>query len=435
MKKIYSLVIAVFFLNFLAGTFVGYWQGAKSLAVTDRLAGAASAQPEASLKEKAYEIHSGESIYVALRKFDIPHSTILQWQDLAKPIYDLSAVKPGQSIKISSDQTGAVARFELEIKKDKKLVITRDGEGYDAELVKDKVEIAQNGNDEEPPAQSGEDRLNFYQGVIERTLYQSGIDSGMDPSVVMGLSNIFTHQFNVTSRMKKGDRFAVLTEPVGSDDERIVAAQITVGKKTYRAYYSEDASEPGYFDDSGIAWEGFQLLKPVAHGRISSTYTKSRFHPILHYYRPHLAVDYAAPSGTPVKAAGSGVVTFAGYKGGYGNYMEIKHNGTYLTTYGHLRGFAKGIRKGVRVKQGQLVAYVGRTGMATGPHLDYRIMKNGSSINPIKFKGKTMKAVRNLADFKLKRIMLEVEIASYRNMIDIPTEHIMLSSSAIANGL
>jgi len=431
MKRIYySLALAALVVNFLAGTWFGYQSGLKHTAKAALLAASPAPALETTaeskpLTETSHEIKPGESIIQVLKGLGVSEPVILVWTDLARPLYDLSLVRPGQKVILSSDQEGNPVQMELEISASAgRLVISRSGSGFEAELKKESPPRGKT------PVMAGAALLRkFYAGTIETNLYQAGIDAGMDPESIMNLANIFSIQFNFSSLMKKGDRFEALTELSPSGDEKILAAKIMAGSKTYNAYYYGAGRSAGYFDEKARAWEGFQLLKPVRNGRISSTYTHRRYHPILGYYTPHLAVDYAAPQGTQVRAAGAGVITFAGWNGGYGNYIELRHNSTYTTTYGHMRSIARGIRTGTRVRQGRVIGYVGMTGLATGPHLDYRIFKNGGSVNPLRFKGDRVRRVNNLAQFRNTRLALEIEIASLKQPLDIPHEKIMLSAS------
>ena len=183
--------------------------------------------------------------------------------------------------------------------------------------------------------------------------------------------------------LKKGDRLVIaykqkrrMGKAFGEPD--IHAAMIEVRGKFEYTYQFKDK----FYDENARELDKFFLIKPVKEARVSSPFNPKRFHPILKRYRAHLGIDYAAPKGTKIHAAGDGVVTFAGRKSGYGNVLTIKHSGTYTTLYAHLNGFAKGIKNGMKVRQGQVVAYVGSTGMSTGPHLHIGLSRNNVAINP-----------------------------------------------------
>ena len=200
------------------------------------------------------------------------------------------------------------------------------------------------------------------------------------------LANAFNKSFNGSVNFKtlqKGDRLAIVYERkkrlgkyIGEPNIKVAMIE-TRGKPNY-IYKFNDA----FYDPNGRELENFLLIKPVPNARISSRFNPKRFHPILKRYRAHLGVDYAAPRGTKIYAAGDGVVSFVGNKGGYGKTITIQHSNGYMTLYAHVNGYAKGIKKGKKVKKGQLIAYVGSTGLSTGPHLHFGLYKNGNAINP-----------------------------------------------------
>jgi murein DD-endopeptidase MepM/ murein hydrolase activator NlpD len=190
--------------------------------------------------------------------------------------------------------------------------------------------------------------------------------------------------------LRAGDTFHVLLEEKYLDGKfvrhgRVLAARfVNRGRSFWGFYFDGKVSAGGYFDREGRSLRKAFLKSPLKFTRITSTFTHSRFHPVLQIYRPHLGVDYAAPTGTPVRAVADGRVNYAGWEGGFGNMVKIQHNGTYTSMYGHLSRMASGIRTGASVRQGQLIGSVGSTGLATGPHLDFRLLKGGQFINPLK---------------------------------------------------
>ncbi|WP_236843858.1 peptidoglycan DD-metalloendopeptidase family protein [Campylobacter lanienae] len=200
------------------------------------------------------------------------------------------------------------------------------------------------------------------------------------------LANAFNKSFNGSVNFKtlqKGDRLAIVYERkkrlgkyIGEPNIKVAMIE-TRGKPNY-IYKFNDA----FYDPNGRELENFLLIKPVPNARVSSRFNPKRFHPVLKRYRAHLGVDYAAPRGTKIYAAGDGVVSFVGNKGGYGKTVTIQHSGGYMTLYAHVNGYANGIKKGKKVKKGQLIAYVGSTGLSTGPHLHFGLYKNGNAINP-----------------------------------------------------
>ncbi len=225
-------------------------------------------------------------------------------------------------------------------------------------------------------------------GKIHSSLYESMSLVNINPEIIIGFAEIFASKVDFFTDCHTGDTFNVLWESYFDRDGnilkdiRILAASYSTGNDTYRAFYFESLEgKSGYYDEKGRSVESSFLKAPLNYRRISSYFTYSRFHPILKRYRPHLGIDYAAPTGTPVSSIGNGTVIFAGWKGGLGNAVVIKHPNGYVSWYGHFSKIARGIKKGVKVKKGQVVGYVGSTGLATGPHLDFRIQRNGKFLN------------------------------------------------------
>jgi murein DD-endopeptidase MepM/ murein hydrolase activator NlpD len=223
-------------------------------------------------------------------------------------------------------------------------------------------------------------------GVIESSLWGSLAAKNIPPAVIMDYADIYAWEIDFLTEPRQGDRYAFILETgvaaLGQPAFQRITAALYSGKET-----GERAAcfyKGGYYRPDGKSLKRQFLRAPLAFRRISSYFNPRRFHPILRIFRPHNGIDYSAPSGTPVSAVADGSVSFAGLKGGYGKFVELRHGGTYITGYGHLRSFAKGIRGGKRVSQGDVIGYVGSTGMATGPHLDFSIKKNGRFVNFLK---------------------------------------------------
>ncbi len=229
----------------------------------------------------------------------------------------------------------------------------------------------------------------YIENTITSSLWNAIIEEGASPLLAMKLSEIYAWQIDFFD-VKEGDSFRLMYDEAWVDDTTFVAissiegALFTHRGKEYRAIPFEQDSVREYFDEEGNSLRKAFLKAPLDFFRISSRFSNARFHPVLKRYRPHHGVDYAAPTGTPVKTIGDGVVIEKAYqRGGAGNYIKIRHNSTYATTYMHLSRFAKGIQKGSSVKQGEVIGYVGATGLATGPHLDYRVYQNNRPVNPL----------------------------------------------------
>lgn len=235
-------------------------------------------------------------------------------------------------------------------------------------------------------------------GMIESSLWNSLVANGGDPNLANELSEIYQWTIDFFG-IQKNDQYRIYYEKLFVEEHdvgigKVLASEFIHMNDTLRAFYFEEDSIGDYFDEKGESLRRTFLKAPLRYSRISSRFSNSRLHPVLKIRRPHHGIDYAAPTGTPVVSIGDGTVIKKGYqKRGGGNYVKIKHNGTYSTTYMHLSKFGRGIQAGVRVKQGQVIGYVGKTGLATGPHLDFRVYKNGHPMDPLKMKSPAAKPV------------------------------------------
>lgn len=232
-------------------------------------------------------------------------------------------------------------------------------------------------------------RLQVSTGIIETSLWESMVTADVNPMLAVELSEIFAWTVDFFG-IQQGDQFKVIYEESFVDStslgiDKILGAWFYHNETDFWAIPFVQDSIRSFFDEEGNSLRKAFLKAPLRFSRISSGFSHSRYHPVLKIRRPHHGVDYAAPTGTPVLTVGDGVITKVGYqKGGGGNYVKIKHNSVYSTTYMHLSGFGLGVRQGVYVKQGDVIGYVGSSGLATGPHLDFRFYKNGSAVNPLK---------------------------------------------------
>lgn len=241
--------------------------------------------------------------------------------------------------------------------------------------------------------------LRTAQGEVESSLWNAMVDNGQDPILSLELSKIFAWTIDFFG-IQKGDRYRLTYDQQYVDSVPVGIGEIYAvefdhyGEPNYAFRFEQD-SIWDYFDDKGQSLRKTFLKAPLEYYRISSRFSNSRMHPVLRIRRPHHGVDYAAPKGTPVMSIGDGTVIAKAYqKGGGGNYLKIKHNSAYTTTYMHLSGFAKGMTTGTRVKQGQIIGYVGATGLATGPHLDFRVHMYGKAIDPLKMKADPVAPVK-----------------------------------------
>ena len=229
----------------------------------------------------------------------------------------------------------------------------------------------------------------FRNGVIKSSLFEAAAEGGIPDSVIMELADIFGWDIDFSLDIRQGDRFGVVYNELYKDgvrikSGRILAAEFVNNGKLFKAvYYTDPNGNADYYDADGNSLRKTFLRSPVQFTRISSRFSLKRWHPVLSKWRAHKGVDYAAAKGTPVRAAGNGKVVLAGEQGGYGKVVFIQHGERYKTVYGHLSGYANGIRAGKKVRQGQIIGYVGSSGLATGPHLHYEFRVNGVHRNPL----------------------------------------------------
>lgn len=244
-----------------------------------------------------------------------------------------------------------------------------------------------------------ETRLRTASGEVRSSLWNAMKDNNLDPVMAIELSDIYQWTIDFFA-IQKGDRFRVIYEEQFVDSTsigigKIFAVQFDHGGSANYAFLFDQNKRLDYFDDQGVSLRKAFLKAPLKFSRISSHFSNSRLHPVLRIRRPHHGIDYAAPKGTPVVSIGDGTVIAKSYQArGGGNYVKIKHNSVYTTTYMHLSGFGPGIASGARVKQGQIIGFVGSTGLSTGAHLDFRVHKNGAPINPLNVESPPVEPVK-----------------------------------------
>ena len=238
-------------------------------------------------------------------------------------------------------------------------------------------------------ARTVEQRMHMAHGVIESSLFGAGAKAGLDEGMIVKLADVFKYDIDFLKDIRSGDSFTVIYDDVYRDgvydhSGNIIAAEFLNHGQRYTAYRFKQADGSyEYYSEDGRPLRKSLLRTPVAFTRISSLFSLARKHPILGYTRAHKGVDYAAPTGTPIHAAGNGVIVYRGWENGYGNFVVVKHNGEYSTAYGHMSRFEPGQRVGTHVEQGEVIGFVGMTGLATGPHLHYEVRVNGNAENPL----------------------------------------------------
>lgn len=335
-----------------------------------------------------YHVKNGDTISAILTKKGIEPVMINQLLEDCCPAYNLANIHVGRELSYHLDGN-LLLDLSYPIDNEQILVANFNGSSFQCEVEKLAFEY----------------RIKRFEGTIYNNLWEAARQAGLEPSTLVELASIFDWVIDFNTELRKEDSFSVLVEERYFENEyhhcgRVIAARMAVNNTESFAFNFEDPSgRADYFDEQGKCLRKNFLKAPLQYQRISSGYTAKRYHPILKIVRPHWGIDYAAPSGTPVRAVGDGLIVKATRDRNYGIFVRIKHGSSpYETAYGHLKGFAKGIRNGVRVKQGQIIGYVGATGLATGPHLDYRVYHHGKPINPAAIK--TSPVAEVAADFQ-----------------------------------
>jgi len=322
-------------------------------------------------------VPEGKSFYELLANYAITPREIIRIDQAIQPLYDLSTIKEGQRIHAwLSKEDGGIDKLSFDLSVNKTLHVTRnDGEFLASMMNRPKVSV--------PKVICGE---------IANSFYESALDKGMPPDIIMDIADVFAWDIDFLADIRLGDGFQVIFEQnyrqgacIGHG--KILASRFLNQNKRFTAFYFTDSKgRSAFYDKNGKSLMKAFLKSPLSYRRISSYFSKRRFHPILKIYRPHYGVDYAAPVGTPVESIGDGRITFIGRKGGYGRYIKVRHNHIYESAYGHLSRFARGLKRGAKVKQGDVIGFVGSSGLSTGPHLDFSVKRNGRYIDPLKIK-------------------------------------------------
>ncbi len=293
----------------------------------------------------------------------------------SRGVFPLSNICAGKPYKICLTD-GSFEQFEYDIDRDDLLVIRHTEEGFDVERIAIDYTV----------------ETSLVQGTITSSLFVAVAEIGESAELAMTLADIFAWDVNFILDIREGDSFKALVEKRYRDGEpagygRIMAAEFTNRGETFQAFLFKDGDNTAsYYDAKGKSLRKAFLKAPLAFSRISSGFTLKRFHPISKTWKAHPAIDYAASTGTPIKAVGDATITKIGYTKYNGNFIKLRHANSYETLYLHMSRFAKGMKRGKKVAQGKIIGYVGSTGLATGPHLCFRMFKHGTPVNPYKIK-------------------------------------------------
>jgi murein DD-endopeptidase MepM/ murein hydrolase activator NlpD len=320
------------------------------------------------------KIDPNQFLSTILSDYEVPYKVVHKLQNAAKDVFPLNRLQAHKPYAIlRKDECSAAEYFVYLPDKYSYVVFELSEDPQCCIFYKDK-----------------EVMLELAEGHIESSLYNALAEGNFHPGLSIEMENILESSISF-HHLQKGDCFRFLYEKILVDGEplgygEIQAIEFRTGGHLYQAYKFDHEEFGGYYDEEGRAMKKSFLMSPVKYSRISSYYNKSRLHPVLKTQKPHYGTDYAAPHGTEIYAVAAGTVTHAAFGRGNGNYVKIKHDEVYQTQYLHMSKFAKGIQPGVKVKQGQVIGYVGSTGLATGPHVCFRFWKNGKQVNHLKEK-------------------------------------------------
>jgi len=319
----------------------------------------------------SYVVKPGDTFLSILSKNGAPVEMAMTFHNALKPL-GLSSLFPGDSCVLMMSKTGSVSGFSL---------LSKLQQWYHISIDSSKVRASK-------ALASVTTQRCVVRGILSSSLSQDLFDLGVGDACVSKFADIFAWDINFFVDPQKGDSFQILFEKKYAEGRfigygEILAATYVNSGHCFNAFGMKKGNGSlAYFDADGKSLQKEFLKAPLHFNHISSHFSLHRLHPVLGIIRPHLGIDYAAPVGTPVYSAADGKIAFAGNKGGFGNFIAVTHGGAFETTYGHLSAFARGIRAGEHVVQGQCIGYVGQTGLATGPHLDYRMTKCGVFVNP-----------------------------------------------------
>ncbi|MBU0646114.1 peptidoglycan DD-metalloendopeptidase family protein [Patescibacteria group bacterium] len=360
--------------------------------------GAEFAPAEPVRTEQTYTVAEGDTFTSVLENLNFDYQQALDIVEAAAETFDFTNVRLDKTFRVVSVD-GQRQTLEYEPNKEDLVVVDLTADGYQTEVVPIPYDVT----------------IERAEVTIDESMFLSGLNAGLSEVLILDLAETLAWEIDFATQVQTGDSFVVVYEKrtrAGQDAGvgRIHAASFTnVGQTSYAYRYTNTNEETGYYDAAGSSLIRPFLKAPLSYNRISSGFTYARFDPITSVLGTHRAIDYAAPLGTPVLAVGHGTITSLGWNGPYGNFIDIHHNDTYQTQYAHLSAYAKGLRVGSEVEQGQVIGYVGSTGHSTGPHLHYQVKVHGELVNPLEIefpKGESL-SEEELPDFLNKKTELD----------------------------
>ncbi len=354
--------------------------------------------------ELNYIVRDGDNYETIINIVGIPKTEKKLFLETVKKNKEIKILRPNQKIyfKIDKKNKTKIERFKIEINKKKEIYFVRDftKNTFETEILEKELTKV----------------LVYKESIITKSLYQTALSQNVKPNIIIEFARLYGFQVDFQRDIWKNDSFQIIYEEFLNEDGmtietgNIIFANLNLQNENLKLYrYEYEKNKIDYFDENGKSMRKTLMKTPINGARLSSSFGK-RKHPILGFTKMHTGTDFAAPTGTPILASGDGLVTRAQWCGGGGNCVKIKHNRVYQTVYAHMSKFGRGIKKGARVKQGQIIGYVGSTGLSTGPHLHYEVIENGKKINSQKLKlpsGKILKGNQR-KDFEVNKIKINV---------------------------
>ena len=357
---------------------------------------------EPRYKKYNHKIKSGETFDRILNNYSINKEEInIIKKNISKKI-NINKLNTNQKIQITLDQTNnRIKEFIFQISNTEKIYLSKNSNDsiFNEEILTIKLNK----------------KIFYKENIILQSLYKAATDQNIPPNIIIEFARVYGFQVDFQRDIRKEDKFQIMYEAFIGKNKKVIEtgeilfANLKLSGQDYSLYYFDEEKVEGHYDRNGKSIQKALMKTPINGARLSSSYGM-RKHPIDGFNKMHRGTDFAAPKGTPIMASGNGTIQKAGWCGGGGNCVKIKHNSTYETIYAHMSKFARGIKKGVRVKQGQTIGYVGSTGKSTGPHLHYEVVVNGKKINSQKLKlpsGKVLKG-KNRELFETSKIKLDV---------------------------
>ena len=359
-----------------------------------------------------HEINEGESFSKILEGYSISKIQIDEISKQLSKDVDLRKLKKGKILQFTFDQsTQKIKKFIFPISKTKKIYLEKSeiDNNFSKKIISTKLNK----------------KILYKENIIKKSLYKAAIDEKISPNIIINFANIYGFEVDFQRDIKKNDSFQILYEVFENEDGevfdtgKIIYANLILNGQDNSLYHFKDKDDiEGHFDKSGKSVKKALMKTPINGARLSSPFGM-RKHPIDGYNKMHRGTDFAAPMGTPIMASGNGVIKKAGWCGGGGNCIKIKHNNTYSTIYAHMSKFARGIKTGVRVKQGQIIGYVGSTGKSTGPHLHYEVIQNGKKINSQTLKLPSGKILQNKDRINFETAKIKIDVLKSERIFGI----------------